>query len=340
MKLAAIAFTAQGLALGKRLLETMPEMALTTGFGDARPSLQDWTAEAMAACDGLVFIGAAGIAVRAVAPHLRGKQTDPAVVVVDEQGRFAISLLSGHAGGANSLAQRIAEILGAQPVITTATDGRGLFAVDVWAKQHGMALLNAEAAKAVSAALLAGRCVGIASDFPIEGPLPGGMTAGAAAVGLHIGWDGRTAPFATTLQAMPPVLVLGIGCRKGIPQDVLAAQAKAALAQIGSVRQAVCAVHTIDRKAQEPGLVALCKAHGWLLRAFSAAALRAVPGTFTASRLVEDTVGVDNVCERAAAVTGGKLLLKKQAGSGVTVAIAALPYTVSFAEVQACPFQS
>lgn len=340
MRLAAIAFTAQGLALGQRMAEAVEGITLVQGFGEGRPSLRDWTAGAMAGSDGLIFIGAAGIAVRAIAPHLRGKQTDPAVVAVDEQGCFAISLLSGHVGGANDLAQRIAEATGAQPVITTATDGRGVFAVDVWAKRHGLSLMGPQAAKAVSAALLAGKPVGIVSEFPIAGLLPEGFTEGGAEVGLYIGWDGRKAPFPTTLCVVPPVLVLGIGCRKGISQEVLVAQVDAALAQLGSVRQAVCAVHTIDRKAGEPGLLALCEANGWPLRAFPAEALRAVPGTFTASRLVEETVGVDNVCERSAAITGGKLLLKKQAANGVTVAIAALPYTISFQEVQACPSQS
>ncbi|MDL2318033.1 cobalamin biosynthesis protein [Eubacteriales bacterium OttesenSCG-928-A19] len=332
MRLAAIAFTARGLALGQRLAQALCEVELTRGFGDGRPALRNWTADAMAGYEGVIFIGAAGIAVRAIAPHLGDKRTDPAVVVVDEQGRFAISLLSGHAGGANELAERVAQAISAQPVITTATDGRGLFAVDVWAKRHGITLMNPEAAKAVSAALLAGAPVGIASEFPIEGLLPGGMTENAEQVGVYIGWDWRKAPFSTTLYAIPPALALGIGCRKGVGQDVLAARVDAALARIGGTRLAVRAVHTIDRKAEEPGLCALCGANGWPLQAFSAERLRAVPGAFTASPLVEETVGVDNVCERAAVATGGRLLLRKQAAGGVTVAIAALPYKISFAE--------
>lgn len=340
MNLALIAFTARGLALGEAIARQLrgagDTVAITQGFGhEKHPPLRCWASDAMQRCDGLIFIGATGIAVRAIAPSLRGKREDPAVVVVDELGRFAIALLSGHVGGANRLAQRIAGWIGAQPVITTATDGRGLFAVDVWAKQHGMTLANPEAARDVSAALLADRPVGVASEFAVEGPLPEGMTDGAAAVGLYIGWDGRRAPFPTTLYAIPPALALGIGCRRGIAQAALDAQVDAALHRIGSIRQAVQAVHTIDRKAEEPGLLALCAANGWPLRAFSAGALRAVPGTFTASKLVQDTVGVDNVCERAAVATGGRLLLSKQAANGVTVAIAALPLAVSFAEVEA-----
>lgn len=346
MKIAMIAFTARGLALGERLAEWLRGQGatvwLTQGFGyEKHPPLRIWAKDAMARSDGLIFIGATGIAVRAIAPNLRGKREDPAVVVVDEAGRFAISLLSGHTGGANQLAEWVAQAIGAQPVITTATDGRGLFAVDVWAKAHNLALVNPEAVKDVSAALLAGESVGVTSDFPVKGALPQGITNDKTAqIGLYIGLDTQKQPYATTLSALPRVLVLGIGCRKGVSREVLQGQVDIALTQIGSNPKAVCAMHTIDRKAEEPGLLALCAASGWPLRTFSAETLRAVPGAFTASQLVEDTVGVDNVCERAAVATGGRLLLEKQAGNGMTVAIAALPYTVSFAEVDACPSQS
>lgn len=335
MTLAMIAFTAQGMALGERLAGALraqgEAVSLARGYSEGKQPLAGWTRSAMRDCDGLIFIGATGIAVRAIAPNLRGKLADPAVVVIDEGGRFAISLLSGHAGGANRLAARAAEAIGATLVITTATDGRGLFAVDVWAKARGIALANPGAVKAVSGALLAGRPVGVSSDFPVAGAMPAGLVRGGGPeVGLHIGIDLRKAPFPLTLYAAPRVLALGIGCRRGVLQETLEAQVDRALARLGAVRAAVCAVATIDRKAEEPGLLALCGANGWPLRVFSAGALRAVPGTYTASRLVEETVGVDNVCERAAVAVGGGLLLAKQAENGVTVAVSALPYTVSF----------
>lgn len=119
--------------------------------------------------DALIFVSACGIAVRSVAPHLRSKFTDPAVVAVDDCGRFAIPLVSGHVGGANALAGGSPGAIGAQAVVTTATDGNDVFAVDTWAADQGFLVVRPNAAKAVSAALLNGEPVGFHSDFPVGG---------------------------------------------------------------------------------------------------------------------------------------------------------------------------
>ena len=115
--------------------------------------------------DGVIFIGACGIAVRSIAPYIAGKKTDPAVLVIDECGQFVISLLSGHLGGANELAVRCAGYLHATPVVTTATDLHSRFAVDVFAKKNGCAIFHMKAAKEASAALLAGEKIGFYSEF-------------------------------------------------------------------------------------------------------------------------------------------------------------------------------
>ena len=125
MNCAYLAFTAKGLALAQQLAQTCPGSVSRCGLGGV--TLAGWTAQQFAAADALVFVGAAGIAVRAIAPHCQSKATDPAVVVLDECGRFAVPLLSGHLGGANDLACRLAAACGAVPVITTATDANGVF---------------------------------------------------------------------------------------------------------------------------------------------------------------------------------------------------------------------
>ena len=137
--------------------------------GENGVTLANWTAAQFAQSDALVFVGAVGIAVRAIAPHCRSKATDPAVVVLDECGRFAIPLLSGHLGGANDLARRLAKACGAVPVITTATDANGVFAVDEWAKHQHCLVAEPARIKKVSGALLAGCTVRFASDWPIQG---------------------------------------------------------------------------------------------------------------------------------------------------------------------------
>ena len=153
MTVRLLAFTDKGLALAQRLAGLLGGEAVRCG---GAVTLAGWTADAFASADALVFVGAAGIAVRAIAPHLQSKATDPAVVAVDEAGRFAIPLASGHLGGANRLARRIAAACGGTPVITTATDVNGRFAVDEWARVQGFRLLDVGRIRTVSGKLLAG----------------------------------------------------------------------------------------------------------------------------------------------------------------------------------------
>lgn len=141
-------------------------------------SVGRWTQKQFGQADGLIYIGAAGIAVRAIAPYLKDKMTDPAVVVIDDQSRYAVSLLSGHVGGANALAEEAAQILGAVPVITTASDVRGLTAVDVWARRRGLLISDRILAKETAAALVNGEEVGFFSDYPLEDGVPEGYVSG------------------------------------------------------------------------------------------------------------------------------------------------------------------
>ena len=167
MSRAYLAFTEKGMALAHRLARALPGSVSRCGAGGVR--LAEWTSTQFAQADALIFVGAVGIAVRAIAPHCKSKATDPAVVVLDECGRFAVPLLSGHLGGANALARALAEACGAIPIITTATDANGVFAVDEWAKAQGCAVLEPERIKLVSGALLAGHTVRLASDWPVQG---------------------------------------------------------------------------------------------------------------------------------------------------------------------------
>ena len=175
MTRAYLAFTDTGLALARRLADALPGSVDRCGSGGV--SLAGWTALQFAQSDALVFVGAVGIAVRAIAPHCQSKATDPAVVVLDECGRFAVPLLSGHLGGANALARALAKACGAVPVITTATDVNGLFAVDLWAKAQNCAVLEPERIKRVSGALLAGQTVRYWSPWPVAGETPAGVNA-------------------------------------------------------------------------------------------------------------------------------------------------------------------
>ncbi|MDR1873495.1 MAG: cobalamin biosynthesis protein [Synergistaceae bacterium] len=248
----------------------------------------------------LVFVSAVGIAVRAIAPHLRGKTTDPAVVVLDDAGRNVISLLSGHIGGGNALARRIAALTGGRAVVTTATDLHGIEAVDEWAVENNCAIENVSAVKEVSAAMLDARPVGVAiTDESVSPPWP------------------------VTLWLRPRVLTLGVGCKRGTAKETLSAAVEDFLGGAGVSPLSLEAVASIDRKRDEPAIVEFCRERGLPFLTCSVEALRGVDGPFSSSRKVLEVTGVDNVCERAAVlVSGGALLRSKTLYPGVALALA------------------
>ena len=321
MTLAFAAFTQRGEALARRLAEQFGGSVTRIDKGN---SLTAWTAQAFTACEGLVFVGAVGIAVRAIAPHLRHKSTDPAVVAMDEGGRFAIPLVSGHLGGANQLAQEIAAYLGATPVITTATDGRGLFAVDSWAKAQGCLVKEPERIKLVSSKVLDGKQISLHCPWPIFGEKPEEVfLAEEGECDAAVTFDREKN---SALHLIPKALTLGVGCRKGTSQADLESAWQAFLTEQKFALEAFGQAASIDLKAHEPGLLAFCAAHGWDLQTYSAEELAQVPGDFTPSPFVAQVTGVDNVCERAAIrASGGVLRQKKWKGTGVTFAVALAP---------------
>ncbi|MDE7010057.1 MAG: cobalt-precorrin 5A hydrolase [Oscillospiraceae bacterium] len=337
MRTAIFAFSRRGCTAAGRIRDVLGgecrcytmEKYCTKGFAPIAPPLTDFTGPVFAWADALVFVGACGIAVRAVAPHLRDKRTDPAVVVVDELEKFVISLLSGHIGGANNLAERLAAALGSVPVVTTATDVSGRFAVDAWAVKRGLHIVSKEAAKAVSAAVLEDS-VPLCTDFPIAGDLPAGVEMGGMGdVGICISWKNQS-PFRKTLLLAPPVLHLGIGCRRGTNVEAIASLVERVLEEAGALPEAVKVVASIDLKQDEPGLLEFCRQRKWPVSFYSAKELSDVEGEFTPSRFVQKTTGVDNVCERAALLGAERLLVKKIAKDGVTVALAVESWEVCF----------
>ena len=292
----------------------------------------DWAKKGFAEADALVFCCAAGIAVRAIAPWLRSKKEDPAVVIVDETGRFSIPILSGHIGGANELALRVAAAIGAEPVVTTATDLHSLFAVDVFAKKNHLRIGSMQLAKEVSAALLRGEAVGFLSDVPIAGDRPKELTDGEAAIGVCVTADPEKAPWEKTLRLTPMRYAVGMGCRKDKPAADIEAFFLKQLAARGVRPAEVRCLASIDVKKDETGLLALGKKYAIPFETFSAAELLAVPGDFSGSAFVKSTVGVDCVCERAALRAGAeRLIQKKTSEEGMTFALAAFEEEIRFA---------
>ena len=335
MKAALFAFSRGGCATARRILAALPEEAWMcyTMPRFEEPGFLPLDKAVYGACfsamDALIFVGACGIAVREIAPYVKSKKTDPAVVCIDEAGRFVIPLLSGHIGGANDLARRLAAALSASAVITTATDVNGKFAADAWAAKNECAISSMLLAKKVAAEILE-RDVPLVSDFPIKGALPGGIVETThGALGIVIGYRTKE-PFAETLRLTPRVLRIGIGCRRGTAQETIEAAVAAVLSAHQLDPSAVKGVCSIDLKQQEAGLLAACAKHNWPTVFYTAEELRSVPGEFTDSPFVQEMTGVGNVCERAAMRGAEKLLVKKTAVDGVTVAVAAEHWEVTF----------
>lgn len=330
-------FTEKGLALGKTLAKGLgdtfvfaPERFAGEGVAAFGGPIQQWTGNAFQQVKGLIFIGACGIAVRAIAPFLRGKEQDPAVIAVDQKGKFAIPLLSGHLGGANQLARQISALCGAVPVITTATDMEGIFAVDVWAKENNVSLLDVPLIKEISSRLLAGEAVGLACDFPVK-HLPEGFISGPCQAGISISLEEGNRPFPITLRLVPRILFLGIGCRKGVLAGDLEAFVEKILESAKVSRQALAGVCTVELKRNEPGLLLFCEKWGLPLYTFSPQALMEIPGEFHSSPFVAQVTGADNICERAAAAgSKGKLFSSRQAENGITIALAIQEWTADF----------
>lgn len=340
MKLAIFAYSRRGRETALRARDCLarpedevrcfaPEKYAGGDFAPLRSPCAQFTGPLFAWADALLFTGAVGIAVRSIAPYVRDKRTDPAVLCTDELGQFVIPLLSGHIGGANALALQLAQGLGAVPVVTTATDVNGKFSVDTWAARQGLYIDHIKAAKAVSAAILE-HPVPLCCAFPIEGELPPGTEPGGHGdVGICISCR-KEAPFRQTLLLVPAVLHLGLGCRRGTTEETIRTAVEQVLSQHSIHPRALKCAASIDLKRDEQGLLDFCAARDLPLSFYSAEELGALEGDFTPSERVLRITGVDNVCERAAMMDARRLVVRKTACNGVTVAVAEEDWTVRF----------
>ena len=295
--------TAAGRAAAARLAAVLPD----TQEYDVR-GIED----AFLECDAVVSFLATGATVRLLAPLLQDKAVDPGVVVVDEAQRFAVALVGGHGGGANALAHRVADVLGATAVVTTATDAVGLAGLDTlgWPVEGAVA--------AVSRAMLDGTPVRLDADasWPLP-PLPVGPD------GDHVlrVTDRLVEADERTCVLRPPSLVLGLGASRGVGADEVLALVDRALADAGLSAASVAAVGTADAKADEAGLVEACARRGWALTTFPAERLAEVdvPNPSEEPRKV---LGTPSVAEAAALLLGDELVVEKTRSAMATVAVA------------------
>ncbi len=350
-RVAVHAITAQGISLARKIAEHFPgsamyfpkrlvtkkmRNAILYGEGGFDATLQ----EAFSAFDGHVFVMAAGIVVRKVAPLLKGKTADPAVVVCDQEGRFAVSLLSGHIGGANRLARDVAVAVGAEPVVTTATDTQGVMAFDELAAMNGWTVENPEKIKILNSLLLEGAPITTflpddifqmsyghlknINNYEEERKL--GYTKRKGIVALDVGAElkaGKIPVLRLRSAKTAGSVAVGVGCRRGASASSIEAAVRHAVAQAGVRMEQIAVIASCDVKFDEEGLLAFAEKIKAGLRFCSAEELAdvAVP---TPSERVRLKVGTPSVSEAAAILAsgGGQLAVKKTIHDGVTVAVA------------------
>lgn len=334
MIICACFFTQKGKSLLDKLKAALPEITWLVRNSDE--SLKDWAESAFKKRLPLLFIGAAGIAVRTIADFADNKLNDSPVLVVDELGRFVVPLLCGHIGGANDIAELIAGRIGAQSVITTATDVEAEFAVDVFAKDNGLRIMNKSGIQQISAAVLDDKTVTLWANPAIQ------LSKDDVPPCIKILTEKARPEFADILieleencgqlqgvnQAkhcklllVPRLYCAGIGCKKGKTFEELNQFLASHFAELDSLY----ALASIDLKKDELGLMTLAQYHHVPFFTFSAEELKLAEGSFSESEFVEKTTGVSNVCERAAMLCAGKgaeLIMKKTAGNGMTLAVA------------------
>lgn len=354
MRVAVISFTCQGIALSKRLASCMEErmdIRLFTKCGEydrerggqnapvsfVREAVSQWAGVQMDAGNALLFIGACGIAVRAVAPHLTDKLHDGPVLVMDEKGAYVIPLLAGHVGGANEIAVFLGKRVGAVPVITTATDINGKFAVDLFAKENGLYVEKKEGIAMVSAKVLSGKGITMSIETahgPDNEPPEGvEVVAYPPTKSVDVVVTSEQKKFDAVLVLRAREYVIGLGCKKGKPEEAIAELIADKLRELGINSTQIYALASVDQKREEAGILRWCRKGNIPFLTYPAQELKKVEGDFCHSAFVEEQVGVDNVCERAAVKacgTGGRLISGKAARDGMTIAVAKRKWSVRF----------
>jgi cobalt-precorrin 5A hydrolase len=330
--LAIVALTPGGAELARRLARALGRGEVILARGAVRQTL----AEVFEAHRPLVCVMALGIVVRILGPLAHAKTSDPPVVVVDEGGRFAISVLGGHGAGANTLAGEVAQALGAVTVVTTASEALGLPAVDLIGRRQGWRIEREGALTAVAGVVVRGEPVAVYQD---AGCRQWWQDFGDWPPSFHYvetwpqeSWSAallisdRVLPAAPVpvVTYRPPTLVLGIGCRRGVPCEEMEELFEEVCRAHRLAPLSLRAVATVSLKASEPGLIELARRRGLPLQSFTIAELAAVTPLPTPSATVKARIGIAGVAEPAALLAAGaaELLVPKQKGRRVTMALA------------------
>lgn len=334
MKIACISFTQQGKEIGEKLVKSSSKnnKYIVHHFindeihGGIKTRMDYFVKE----YDGLIFISATGIAVRFMNPYIINKTLDPAVVVVDDGGNFSISLLSGHIGGANRLAQWVGDIIGAIPVITTASDNRGIESIDLFAMKNNYHMEDMEAVKDITAMMVNKNKVGFYSelkevikydnlkildnykdkDHSIQGVI---IVSSQKRIDI---------PYEKHCRLIPKNINIGIGCRRGMEGKRIIEAIENILTQLNLSSKGIKAIGTIEVKKDEIGIIEACNHFNCPLKIFTLEEIKKIEDNFPKSQFVKKTIGVYSVSEPSAYLLGGKMLTGKIKIDGITISVA------------------
>lgn len=317
MRSAVLALTEGGCRTGRILANRLPDAV----FYSCRGRMQETLTKAWHEYEGLICIMATGIVVRLLAPLLDDKRRDPAVVVCDEKGRFAVSLLSGHLGGGNALAQEVAALLGGQAVITTASDVLGHTPLDLWVRELGLTAAEPGDLTTAMGKLVNTGSVTLYSDYPLP-ELPWDIRPQGEPGAADLIITCRTDLQVSGTLLHPKILVAGIGCNRNTSEEEIARAVSEACSRHHLAPQSIRSLASIDLKRDEPGLLQFADRNGYAINFFSPAQLNDVDGISTSMAVFRAT-GAKGVAEPAAMLAaGGRLLVNKMKSGNVTVALA------------------
>lgn len=336
MKTVFLPVTEKGLCLSRKIACKLEGSIVRTPEAVKKAGLKKLVKKEFAGADALVFVSAVGIAVRSIAPLLKDKAVDPAVVVLDEKGKFAISLVSGHLGGANRLARKISSIIGSVPVITTATDLHNLPCAEEIAEKTGSAIENPKMIKRINSAILKKERISVfCDDSKRLSSLKGfykkhdflsfkkGSPQSHAYHSICI--SSRNNAHKNALLLRPKELVIGIGCGKGVKAGIILNELKKSFKENGLSLLSIRNLATIDMKKNEPGIKRLSKELGCEVEYYSPDELGKRGGDFkNSSVFVLETTGAPGVSEPAALISAktNKLLMRKRCARRTALAIA------------------
>ena len=331
MKVACFSFTDRGSEIGDKLQSLKDGKYNIDHYsnGDIDGGIKNKMQSIWNEYDGLIFISAVGIAMRMSVPYVKDKIQDPALVVVDDLGKFSISLLSGHLGGANQLAHDIADKLGAMPVITTATDNRNIESIDMFAKSNNYIIEDIKSLTKLTSMMVNGKTIALYTEDDkyinyknteiiknlkdissnIEGVI---IVSSKESVG--------DIPIPFTI-LRPKNINIGIGCKKGVEKSRIVESIKDEFKRQNLSLKSIKAIATVEVKKDEKGIIESSLYFNCPLKIFSLDEIKAVEDNFSKSQFVKDTIGVYSVSGPVAFLLGGKMIKEKSKHNGITVSI-------------------